>query len=159
MQTMERHYRHAALRILHYTDAWARCVARQRTHRPDGRYLVVVCASRRPSPAGGLSMTLPQPGAYSSRSGTRLCYFSVDGLRRSRRKEPTTLLSVTQQSLCSCGRAACQYACSMTTLCSSFRELAARVWKDRKEGQQLRLDPTEDTFTDTLLLELARRHP
>lgn len=46
----------------------------------------------------------------------------------------------------------------MTDLCSTFKRLARRVWRDRADGLTLGLDPSEPTFTEDLLLTLARKH-
>jgi hypothetical protein len=42
--------------------------------------------------------------------------------------------------------------------CSSFREEACRVWEDMSEAQGLKVDRHEETITEDLLLNLARKH-
>lgn len=47
----------------------------------------------------------------------------------------------------------------MNQLCATFQLLAKKVWHDRDDGVRCGLDPSEETITEVLLLELARRHP
>jgi hypothetical protein len=47
---------------------------------------------------------------------------------------------------------------SYGALCSSFRELAGKVWRDRQAAETLGVPWNEEAVTEWLLLNLAKRH-